>query len=245
MNQLLKTLLIVLLTLSQFSLAQNARIELGIEAGLNRSQFLADKEYASNNNLYGTSYSGNIRPSVGIVFQVNTKRFFSFRTGISFDRKAYTTKTEQSSPQITSTYQRRDLNTFDYVSLPLLGKLTFGKKVQLFLNAGVYFAFLTDQNILTEGSSSGVWEGQNYYQEFSSTNSLIDRYKHRDFGLIGGIGIGVPIKKHWYISLEAREVLGLMKLYNTTKYKSPPTKNATFHMLLGISYKLSFREEKK
>ncbi|MNU65562.1 hypothetical protein D3C71_548560 [compost metagenome] len=240
----LKTLLIALLALPQFSQAQNSKIQLGIEGGLNRSQFLTDNKNGSN-NLYNRNYSGNIRPSAGIIFQVNTKSFFSFKTGISFDRKAYTTKTENNNAQLQSTYQSRDVNTFDYISLPLLGKLTFGKKVQFFLNAGVYFAFLVDQNILSEGTSSLVWEGENYYNEFSSNNSIIDRYKRRDFGLIGGLGLGVPIKKHWYISLEAREVVGLLNLYNSTKYKNPPTKNANFNMLLGISYKLGLREEKK
>ncbi len=241
MNQIVKTLVALLVSLPQLALAQNARIELGIEAGLNSSQFI-NNEADSYNNLYNTEYSGNISPSGGVNFQVNAKRFFSFKTGVSFDRKVYTIRTEQGSSQIGSTYQRRDVNTFDYVSVPLLGKLTFGKKVQFFLNAGMYFAFLADQNRLSEGSSSEIFQGQSYYHEFSSSKSTMDSYKRYDFGLIGGLGLGVPIKKHWHVSLEAREVIGLMNVYSTTKYNTPPTQHATFHLLLGVSYKLGLRE---
>jgi hypothetical protein len=241
MNRL-KTLAILLVLTANSAFAQTNLFDLGIEGGLNRSQFIVDQK-SNSNNLYNSKNSGSISPSVGVNFQWNAKRLFSLKTGISFDRKAYTTKVDQNVPQFGSTYQRRDVTTFDYISIPLLGKFTFGKKVQFFMNAGVYFAYLVDQNILTEGSSSVVWDGENYYNEFSSNNSTIDRYKRRDFGLIGGFGFGVPIKKHWYISLEAREVVGLLHLYNSTKYKTPPTKNATFNMLLGVSYKLGFREE--
>ncbi|MGV3612520.1 MAG: porin family protein [Fluviicola sp.] len=238
----LKTLLIVL-TFGSFSSfwAQNSMFDLGLEAGLNRAQFLTDYDNGTN-NVYSSKFSGAISPSVGVNFQVNTKRFFSFKTGISFDRKVYIMKS--TGNQIGSTYKRRDVNTFDYVSLPLLGKLTFGKKVQFFMNVGVYFAHLVDQKILTEASSSDISEGQIYYSDVSFNESTIDRYKRHDFGLIGGLGIGIPIKKHWYISLEAREVIGFTTLDNSTKYSAPPTKNANFSMLLGVAYKLGFYKEK-
>lgn len=242
MNRSLKTLLILLFSIPQFSQAQNAIIQLGIEGGLNRTQFFSDNKPSSS--LYNTSYSENTGPSAGVSFQVNTKRFFSFKTGISFDRKSTITKISSKNNPIGSTSQSRFVYTSDYVSLPVLGKLTFGKKVQLFLNAGVYFAFLADQNRFTEGSSTVLVDGQNHYNEFSF-NESIDFYKRFDFGLIGGLGLGVPIKKHWYISLEAREVIGLTYLYNTTKYKTPPmSRNATIHMLLGVAYKIGFYKEK-
>jgi hypothetical protein len=242
MNRPLKKLLILLLALPQFSHAQNSMFDLGIEGGFNRSQFLAS-ENSSSSNLPSKSYSGNISPSIGVNLQVNTRRFFSFKTGVSFDRKTYTTREEIISS--TESSQRRYVNTFDYLSIPLLGKLTFGKKVQLFMNAGVYFAILANQNIWTEGSSIVISQGQNHYNEFSSSESTINRYKRCDFGLIGGIGIGVPIKKHWYISLEAREVLGVMKIYDPRKTTTttPPTKQASFQMLLGVSYKLGFYDK--
>jgi len=234
----------MLLLVTIDSYAQSNRYAFGIEGGMNRSHFMVNDNSSTTSSVSSTRYSGNTGASVGMNFQWNAKKLFSLKTGISFDRKAFTIKRKKSDALTGSSSKSRETNSYDYVTIPLTGKFTFGKKVQFFVNAGIYWAYLVHQNQSLDGNSSYIQGGNPYYSEYTSNKNNIDAYKHSDFGLIGGLGLGVPIKKHWYISLETREVIGLVDIRKTTSYTDRATRTATFNVLLGLSYRLEFREEK-
>jgi len=218
MNQLLKTLIIVLLFTANDVSAQTNRYDLGIEGGPNLS-FLIQK---------GNSYSSNRTPttfvSTGLTFQYNCKKIFSLRTGLSYQQKGYQTASEFLYTKNTT--------RFDYLTVPLLARFTFGRKVNFFVNIGIFGSILLER---TDQSKSDYYTKNNYQ------NHSKEGYSLWDAGFAGGLGIAVPIKKHWLISLEARNYCGVSDISTDSPYGHVLTN--TSDLYLGVAYRLGFREE--
>ncbi|WP_300662773.1 porin family protein [Fluviicola sp.] len=196
-------------------LAQSNKYNIGIDAGPNLSIILQEG-----------MKQRNIQPIVlisgGLTFQYNCKKLFSFKTGISYQRKGSLTPSGTFFTIYGNKYQTGRFTSYlDYLTIPFLARFTFGKKVHFFASLGPYFGYLLRDRI--EEYKYGKYE---YYEP-----DIEFRYRW-DFGFAGGIGVAVPIKKRWLFSLEACNYSGILNTYtNTTDLR------------LGISYKLGFRSE--
>ena len=72
---------------------------------------------------------------------------------------------------------------YHYIGIPANVRVNFGKKVKFFIEAGVFF----DPIIIEKRIFTG--------QEISTNKKTI--YMHKpDFGISGGIGLRIPIKKY-------------------------------------------------
>jgi hypothetical protein len=218
-------------TENKVAFSQNNRITVGIQGGLNSTSIREGKypHYASTSPRYGYS--------TGLTFAWNSSRHFSLQTGILMDHKVYSWQTSTSNDfPVTSTYTK-SISSFDYLTLPILSRFTFGKKVNFFVNAGVFIGVLVSQQDALEienYSSSGL---NSYHSSEKRKDHNIKDYNPVDIGVAGGFGIGIPIKKQWSISIEARDCIGLVN----TKV-SQDIKTNTLSLLVGVNYKLSFRE---
>ncbi|MGV3612519.1 MAG: porin family protein [Fluviicola sp.] len=222
----LKTLLIVL-TFGSFSSfrAQNSMFDLGLEGGPNLSTVFISTNYSNvktNPAIFG---------SAGFIFQYNFKNFLSIKTGLSYQRKGFRT---------SGTYINEDGNIYesgvtssrlDYITFPVLVKASFGKKVQFFINAGPYAGYLLEKTdrLNIPGSSETIND---------PGTSGLSRW---DFGAAGGIGIAIPIRTYWVVSVEGRNYTGLSDIT-----PSPMVKwfTNTIDLRVGVAYKIGFYKEK-
>jgi hypothetical protein len=218
MNHILKTLTLIFIFAGNVLHAQKNRFDVGIEGGPNLSFFIQK----------GTAYSGNRTPNIfassGIIFQYNCKKVFSFRTGLSYQQKGYQTA-------VYGQENAKSTSRFDYLTLPFLVRATFGKKVHFFLNVGPYIGFLigkTDRLAI---------------ESYEPIGNEKEDYRPRDFGFAGGLGIAVPIKKHWMISLEARNYSGILDIHIHPGVNGYVLTNTT-DLNLGVAYRLGFRDSK-
>ena len=239
MNQPLKTLIALLLFLPQLTQAQKAKIVLGIECGMNYSYFLG-KLRSGNSTYKRHPHSGG---SLGIMIQLNSQKHFSLRTGISFEQISFTSTKSYSDYLLGSTSNSRGTHTFDYITVPILARFTYGEKVNFFFNAGIFVGYLNKQITRIEGSSSYVVGGESHYSTFSESTNYTYTYKRINLGLIGGIGIGVPVKKNWHFSLEARENVGVLDIRAESNISKTPTITNHLSLLLGVAYTLGFHHE--
>ncbi|TSJ40104.1 porin family protein [Fluviicola chungangensis] len=207
------------------------RYDWGIEGGPNFSTMIV------KNNPYV-----NPKPAIfgsgGFIFQYNTKKILSFKTGFSFQQKG-----AQSENAIFTNAQGdyigtgKSISTYDYITLPLLVKASFGKKVQFFVNAGPYGGFLLAQ--------TDRWKLSGYPDHV--TKNDFKYLKRWDFGFAGGIGVSIPIKEVWAISVEARNYSGILNL-NTAGVEMQVQGNGskiytnTTDLRIGVVYKLGFRD---
>ncbi len=133
----------------------------------------------------------------GVFYQYNFNKIFSLKTALTYERKASRLK--------SNTDQLPDGNFiyhFDYISLPLLFKVSFGQKVKAFANTGPCFSYLINQTLLFKP------EGGKTYRLFNATSS----YKQYDLGILFGIGMSLPIRDRFFLSIEIRDNAGLINL---------------------------------
>lgn len=223
----------ILITLSFISLgittslhAQTNRYDWGIEGGPNLSTFRVV------NNLF-LDPKPAIFGSGGFIFQYNTKKILSFKTGFSYQRKGFKFS-DMTFTDNTGNYigKGKSTSTYDYITLPLLVKASFGKKVQFFINAGPYLGFLLAKTERTELDLNG-----NGNQIFK--NKDMSGFKRWDFGVAGGIGVAIPIKESWMISVEARHYYGIL---NITTIGDNQYYTNTTDLRVGVVYRLGFRD---
>jgi hypothetical protein len=222
MNHILKIITLLLVFAVNFSHAQSNRYDWGIEGGPNLST-LRIPNRQPNSILYG---------SAGFIFQYNTRKILSFKTGFSYQQKGTQLSGNYSNPDGHSAFYSpsgKSTFSFDYISLPLLVKASFGKKVQFFVNAGPYIAFLLS------GTNKFT------YGDYVYINRNIKEFKRLDFGIASGAGFAVSIKKSWMVHIEFRNYLGAQQILVNIGDKFFTN---TTDMRLGVVYRLGFRDSK-
>ncbi len=130
----------------------NAQLNIGIKAGLN---------FANITNASGVKADSRTGYMIGGFISPKAK-LLGFRSEIILSRQGYDYKSSTNTGNVN----------LDYLLLPQLITLNFGKKIQL--HAGGQVAFLLNANVDSTGSGSG---------------SLFDYFNRFDYGLVGGAEI--------------------------------------------------------
>ena len=159
--------------------------------------------------------------AAGAFVQWNLDQQFSIRVPLLFERKGSKVENEAllSGQEVMIRYT--------YLTLPVLFRLNVGdKKLRYFLNAGPYLAYLIDYGMFSEGEPVS--------DNFTTTKS----FKKFDAGISGGMGVSLPIKAHFTLSLEIRNNLGLMNISDLPVYGDGSIKTNVTQLLLGVSYKI-------
>lgn len=225
------TLIIALfLTLGMTSLkAQNSMFDLGLEGGPNLSTVLI------KSTLYDFDPAPAIYWSGGAIFQYNFKNFLSIKTGFSYQRKGFQLNdilfvdNSGNSLAVKGKFNTR----LDYITFPVLVKASFGKKVQFFVNAGPYAGYLLQKTDRTKFNNSSSTQKEDL------NNSGFNRW---DFGIAGGVGIAVPIRTFWVITVEARNYSGILDIATSSKTQ---WRTNTTDLRVGVAYKLGFYKDEE
>jgi hypothetical protein len=133
----------------------------------------------------------------GVYYQYNFNKIFSLKTAILYERKG--SRLESKSDQFPS---GDFIYHFDYLSFPLLFKVSLGQKIKVFANTGPCFSYLMNQSFYFKPKTGKTYKLDN------ETNN----YKSYDLGILFGIGMSVPIQDRFVISIEIRDNYGLMSL---------------------------------
>lgn len=227
--------------LNKNSFSQENRITLGIEGGPNISTFLENKP-SINNDQSNSAIQAEFSGSAGLTFQWNSRKHFSLRTGVTFQQNEYSFTTGSSSNVTLIGSYGKGTHRFDYLTLPVLARFTYGQKAHFFFNVGLYAGIPTRQTEKIEGTAYSPYSGGST-SPYVHTSNYVPDYNHTiDFGAVGGIGIGIPVMNHWEFSVEMRDNLGLVNVLAENYYKRTMRTN-TLSVLIGVSYKLGFRDK--
>jgi len=204
-------------------LAQQNRFTIGISGGPSFSNFHGLKQR-------GVDYKDGNYFAAGVSFQYNLPKILSLTSGFLYERKGGLGQIPFTNAQGALISMGTLELRYDYAVIPLMLRATFGKKVNLFVNAGGYAAFLNSAQ-----------------QRFLATKlpsisqNTTDAFKRYDLGTSAGAGIGVPIAKVFLISLEARYNLGLVNLISHPSSGDNPLKVRSLNVLLSFCYQLGKR----
>jgi hypothetical protein len=214
---------LLFLTVGEASFGQRNIFDIGIE-GSPTLTFLRGNDFIDNNHKPTMGFTS------GLFFQYNFKKIISLRTNTAFERKG-SVLTFQATDILGNPIGEITTNTnFDYLTLPILVRATFGKKIQYFVNAGPYFGYLIKQTFISKGDNIPT-----------TTDDNTSLYKRFDIGISTGFGLSVPIKTKFAFSFEVRNNLGLYNTSDVPVINDGTIKTNSTNFLLGFTYKLEQR----
>ncbi len=200
-----------------FTYAQVTKCSIGIEAGPTLRN-LRLNDVIDNYNKTTLGYSG------AISFQYNFNEFIALHTAIGYEKKG--TKTKASIVDFSGNVLEVDDATrnLKYITLPVMLRASFGKKIKFFINAGPYFSYLLEEKDKIK-TSEGIW---------NLTYTKND--KRFDGGVSAGAGGMLPVGNRFSFSLEVRSNLGLSDVNKNKTTNYGAVKNNTTNFLVGFVY---------
>ena len=227
MKQLIFLLLTAVLTTSAFG--QQSKYNFGLE-GSPSMTFLYGNDIINKYHKPVLGFSG------GFSFQYNFPKIFSIRTNVAFERKGseYNNMfyyTNQNGDTIGSEKVIAYVH-FDYLTLPLLFRASFGKKIKYFFNTGFFFGYLVKQININEAT------------QYLPANTIdnISRDKRFDIGVSAGLGLEIPIKDKIFITFEVRNNLGLYNVSKVPVSNDGTIKTNSTNLIIGLAYKFGTRQ---
>ncbi len=129
--------------------------------------------------------------------------------------------------------------TINTISFPLLIRINFGKNIRLFFETGASLDIVC--NVKRKGKMITCYPNENNILEYEEKNidNKATGFASTDFGLIGGIGIKIPVKKVEII-FKTDYHYGLKYLY----YYQSDVYNNYGRIVIGLKYNYSNKERK-
>lgn len=189
-------LFIFTLAFSQYTLIK-PELYLGTNQGVNLWPHVTFKPDVVQN--FDVRYKGGFT-----VRYVNLK-YFGFQAELNYSAQGWSETNEQGE---------RYSHRFDYLELPILAHIYFGKKnTKFFVNLGPEIRYMVND------AATPIW----------STNAGIQQEKgienRFDYGITGGLGVEFRTKKAGAFQLEARYHFGLGNVFNASKKDDFSTSN--------------------
>jgi len=198
--------------------AQQSKFIIGLEGGVSRATMISSNLSIAQNAL---RYSGGI----SLFYQLNN--YISLGTGAYLEKKGFETgalpMTDINGIMIGKFQAHFE---FNYMTVPLILRISSKGPFQIFANAGTYFGKLLQEKEWTTGA--GV-NDRTYYNT--------SRFNSFDLGIIFGIGVNYALNDRLLLNLEGRLNQGITSVSDV----SSPSDRITHQTMLakvGIGYKL-------
>jgi hypothetical protein len=226
-----KKKLFFIFLLSMQYVFSSAQTSLGLEAGIS-SGFIN----TNISNRPSTVIDHNIGYTINIPFQYKIKDWLYFETGIDITQKNYFIDRTDSFAGLYTAFK----NT--YLQIPLMLKYVYGKRLQLFADAGVYGGYWvssriagTTPNIFGIDSSNRI-EDINYKQKNTLTSQIDNRL---EFGWVVGVGVHYHLNKKYMFIADGKYYQSLTDQLKKYFINEVPQYNTAFTFSLGCM--LSFK----
>lgn len=146
----------------------------------------------------------------GVTARYISEKYFAMICGIQMELNYSQHGWKEKYEELTDSYSR----TMDYVEVPLLAHLAFGKErgVRFFLNLGPQIGFLLSETKKYEFSGDVFTPPAN--AETEQHEKMAD--SKFDYGILGGAGFELRTKAGNFL-LEGRYYFALSDFYNNTK----------------------------
>jgi outer membrane protein with beta-barrel domain len=214
-------LTIVSITFFLFSKSQNNVFEYGLHGGLNL------------NNAYGTAINKDYRHfllgfNLGGHIKINTSSRFGVKAILQYEQNGWTYRSLTFENNSGTAIGKGDaLFKLNYLTLPVLAEYSFGNKVKVNTNAGVFFGVLLNNQIITK-IKEPVPPNEN-----TTTKSKSDYRKATNFGISFGTGVQVPFSSKLGLDVNILDNYGLLNI-------NKPTGSSTSSTIKTNSLSLSF-----
>jgi len=181
--------------------------------------------------------------STDLVVQYNFKKIFSVRTGVGIEQGKFLTQDFYDLGQIHYTYSQVTAKT---LTVPLLFKATFGKKVYLYVMGGVQLYYNKKKHAIVTYDYPSNASTQDYTEEVDYYNSDYEK-TNRSIQLVYGGGVNVPLSKQWNIFAEFKKNVFKSPYSDPSEYGLTILLNykyfSNFRFMIGAMYQLNYKKK--
>ncbi|MDP3914307.1 MAG: outer membrane beta-barrel protein [Bacteroidota bacterium] len=146
------------------------------------------------------NYSEKFGANAGLIFGYRLDKTVSLQTGFQFQQKGYAFSdssyyNHRYATDLKKSGQFVDSNVnLDYMTVPLNVNFSFGEKIALYVDLGIYAEFLLNANC-TGTTIKEYRNGSDYRKEKHNLHDAVEGYYEPvDFGFLGGMGIQFPFR---------------------------------------------------
>lgn len=203
------------------SFGQDNRLDIGFEGGPSYCSLRGNSHAKEYNNLRFTSLGG-------IFVQANLTDHISLRTAINFDRKGgfdYSDLTDINGAVVDKGYSYAN---YDYLTLPILFRVSTDRNIRFFANAGPYIGYLLKSSFTLKEN------GYKTLYSFDNTSNC----KRFDIGVSTGFGLCTPVGRKLGLSFELRNDLGLLNTSSVPVIDDGSIKLNSTKLIIGLNYKI-------
>ena len=195
--------------------AQGVSHEIGVKTGINY--------YVWTHELFTGAFDSQVRPNIGIEYQVNLLKHFSLKTNVIYQKTVFTQgySGDWANPDPALPNDVKIIYKNDHLFIPLLANWSFGNKTKFFMNIGP--SLIYDFNFTSELN----YDSNNEFSGFAS-NKFSVQYAF-------GFGFSAPIGEKL---LFKGELMG-NRAFPKKEYGTNQVVGINTMLLFGLSYKLS------
>lgn len=202
---------------------QNSRFSMGIAGGVGFSG-LGGSDFARQ------FFSPKLGYTAGFTMEYKHDNKISLVSGLFYENKGAINNFAFVSPDPSTGDPNFAalVNNYNYLVLPVLFRITFNKRIPLFVNAGPYGAYMVEKKSVINNPG------------FTIAGSDPEARKW-DMGITAGAGLKIPVNHRYYFSLETRFNFGTVNI----KKNNTEIKNYTGNLILGFAYNFDARNQGK
>ena len=164
----------------------------------------------------------------GITAQIPLAKRWSVVTGVGFEHKGSVVKFETTDFNAVVTGKANIYYNLDYLTMPILIRASFGKKIKYYFNAGFYYSYLLAAGSTTNNSNNLP----NYKENHKSIT------KSSDVGASIGGGIRIKIAPKWTMPIEIRSNHGFLNISKPPVINNGSIRTNATNLIVGLSYEL-------
>lgn len=171
----------------------DSRIDLGARGGVTFSSVMFKP---SITGTFGLGYTG------GLMFRYTEENHFGLIAEVNLVQRGWAEKFED----LPYRYQR----VLDYVEVPVMSHIYFGKRGKFFINAGPEIAYYLGDHIKSNFDYHDTSGLEGFHDKNRRTEQLtMDVSQKLDFGIVAGIGGEFSLNRRNSLSVEARVYYGI------------------------------------
>lgn len=164
-----------------------SKLRLGVNAGLTYSDI--------RGYLMADIYNYDFGFSAGVTAEYFLIENLSIKSSLNIERKTFSYTYDDLIDQVDPLYMGPFFRNYDYVTIPILINLEFGRSKNFFVNGGSFFGYLLNAKSKVDGII------------LEDLNSKISKF---DYGLSFGVGTLIPLNDKNNLIIEIRDNLGII-----------------------------------
>lgn len=168
-------------------------------------------------SISSMSFSPSVQQSwnqgyvAGLVFRYTEEKIFGLIGEINIEQRGWKEDFKENS-------QFKYSRTLTYIQIPLMTHIYFGRKVKGFVNLGPSVSCYLSSKISSNFDYKNVNEVPGFPLKNRTNEQMAMEVKNRfDYGIVGGVGMEVVIKKRHSLMLEGRYYFGIGNIFPSAK----------------------------